>query len=95
MTLEQADAFAATLHKTMHMLERRYPNMGFNYVLWQGPWKSDIDDVRNSHWEFSIYPSCSKEYEKHTGFIPHLLGAPVLKSTPEKLAREIIDYQGR
>ena len=94
MTPEQADAFAVTLHKNMEILGRRFPNLGFNYILWQGPWKAKgRDDIRNSHWEFSIYPSSSKEYEKHTGFIPHLLGAPVLKSTPEQLAREIIGYQ--
>ena len=91
MTLEQADAFAVTLHKTMEILGRKYPNMGFNYILWQGPWIGY--DIRNSHWEFSIYPSSSKEYEKHIGFIPHLLGAPVLKKTPEQLAREIIGYR--
>ena len=93
MTPEQGDAFAEVLHKTMEMLGRRFPNMGFNYILWQGPWKADRYDIRTSHWEFSIYPSCSEEYEKHTGFIPHLLGAPVLKSTPEQLAREIIRYR--
>ena len=94
MTPEQADAFAVTLHKTMEILGRRFPNLGFNYILWQGPWKAKgRDDIRNSHWQFSIYLLFSREYEKHTGFISNLLECPVLKSTPEQLAREIIGYQ--
>lgn len=96
MIPEEVVSFARVLHETMVLLGRKYPNMGYNFELRQGPWKTDFrtKDIRSLHWEFSIYPAWSKlDTEKHTGFIPHLLGAPVLKITPEQIGKSIKQYK--
>ena len=91
MTEEEADSFARILHNTMALLGRTYANMGYNFELRQGPWKSSRGDIKYSHYEFSVYPAwTSHDTEKHTGFIPHLLEASVLKILPEDIAREIL-----
>lgn len=90
MSSQEANSFAETLHQTMVLLGLQFPKMGYNFELRQGPWKSGRGDIRSSHWEFSIYPAWpSLDTEKHTGFIPHLLGAPVLKIAPEEIAGQI------
>jgi len=92
MSLHQQDSFADILHDTMVSLSKPYPNMGYNFEMRQGPWKphNNWKDPRSSHWEFSIYPAWPKlDTEKHTGFIPHLIGASVMKISPEEIARQI------
>lgn len=92
MSPEEAGSFADVLHRTMVLLGLQFPNMGYNFELRQGPWKSGRGgDTRASHWEFGIYPAWpALDTEKHTGFIPHLLGAPVLKIAPEDIAGKIL-----
>ena len=92
MSPQEADSFADVLHRTMVLLGLQFPNMGYNFELRQGPWKPGRGgDARASHWEFSIYPAWpALDTEKHTGFIPHLLGASVLKVAPEEIAGRIL-----
>ena len=96
MSLEQSASFATVLHETMIKLNKSYPNMGYNFELKQGPWKSDrygiknVYNIKNSHWKFGVYPAWPNlDTEKNIGFISHLLGVAVLKVLPYQLAKKI------
>lgn len=93
MSKLQADSFADILNQTMVWTSSKFGECGYNYMLFQGPWK--ISDhprweeryKKIFHWKFVVHPASSElDTIKTQGFMSELLGIPILKKAPEDIA---------